>query len=164
MSGDSPSTLLARDRLGEFLLGHPGAALYAQVGGALIELLLGAARKVHPAEALAPVFTGPRVLGARIGGAFSVLRDPAIALLLELVLERRICRTVRPLALTVGLGRTVVGLGEGLLRLLRRALERVGEFRPHNLAALAHLGHDSLLPASKGSAIHTARSKRHRAA
>jgi hypothetical protein len=122
----APSVLLPGDRLTELGLRHGRATLHAEARGAVVQLVLRAARDVDPT--CRGRVTVPR-LRAALGRAvvrrtLLVLRFPVIADLLERVLERRIRGAMGPFALAVRLDRAVVRLRPRALRLLRGAFQR----------------------------------------
>src|SRR3954452_6459372 len=113
------------DRVDQLGLRHRGAAADLQpardveqvlLGGVRVDALGGLRRRVAAAGGLA------------VRRALPALRLPVVADLLERVLQRRERRAVGALALAVLLDGAVVRLRPGLLGLLRRALERAGEF------------------------------------
>src|SRR4051795_10145433 len=89
--GRPGSVLLARDRVRELLLVHVGAAVDAELLGAVVELLLGVALNVDSAaRRLRPVARGLAALGGlRVRRSLLVLELPVVALLLGDVLDRR---------------------------------------------------------------------------
>src|SRR5680860_516782 len=112
------SVLLAGDRLAELPLGHLGAAGDAEVLGALVELLLGVALHVHTAGRLAFALAGAGVVGTLVRRILLVLGLPAVAHLLEGVLQGRIGDAVGAFLGAVLLMGGVQRLGVGALRLL----------------------------------------------
>src|SRR3954447_21720996 len=113
------SSALARQGVGELLLGHLGAAADVRALRALVEILLAVADHVDAAVGpLRPVPGGRATLGGlRVRGSLLVLGLPVVADLLERVLDRRPRRLVR-----AGLGVVLVlcrveRLGVGALRL-----------------------------------------------
>ena len=122
----TPSILLAGDRLAELQLGHPRSAPDLQLGRAIQELLARVADHVYAARGRQ--LTAPRPNAADLGPGvrwpFLRLGLPVVVHLFEGVLERGKRRAVRLLAFTVLLDGAVVRLDECPLRLRGRALER----------------------------------------
>src|SRR5207302_8878542 len=118
-----------RDRPRELALRHLRAALDPELPRALVQLLLRVSLGVDAAVglALAAALLRSRFLRARVGRALLLLGHPAVADLLERVLERRVGRPVRALPLAVLLDRSVVRLRERPLRPGGRLLQRVGQ-------------------------------------
>src|SRR3954447_3800088 len=129
------SILLSCDRSPELFLVHLRPAANVQLACPLHELRLRRAIDIDATEGLALAISSLcatlRRLG--IGRTLPLLGLPVVVDLLERVFQRGERRSVRSLALAIGIDGAVVSLHPRLLGLLRRTLERAG-----NLVACGH--------------------------
>src|SRR4051795_1910172 len=112
------------DGVDEFLLLHLRAAGDRQPLGDVEQVLL---LRVGVDAALGLLVRVPATGGLSVRRALLALLLPVVAHLLEAVLHRRPADLVGPALVAVLAGGGVVRLGEGALRLGRRALERAGQ-------------------------------------
>src|SRR4051812_23400152 len=129
------SILLSCDRSPELFLVHSRAAANVQLACPVHELRLRRAIDIDATEGLALAISSRCAALCRlgIGRTLPLLRLPVVVDLLERVLQRGESRSVRSLALAIGIDGAVVSLHPRLLGLLRRTLERAG-----NLVACGH--------------------------
>src|SRR5690554_4734290 len=116
--GADSSALLAGYCLGELFLVHRGPARYVELLGSLVEFFLGVAVDVDAAGGFS--LAGGCSL---VRGALLLLLHPAIAHLLELVLQGGDGGAMGPLFGVVLLVGRVEGLAVGLSSFLRRPLD-----------------------------------------
>src|SRR5690625_5018001 len=116
--------------LDEIALVHVRPTLDAELTRPLVQVVLTGVLIDAPGglPVRSRAFAGVRVLRLGIGRALALLGDPVVTLLLVLVLDRGHGDTVGAFAFAVLLDGAVVRLDPGALRLLRRALERFGQF------------------------------------